>query len=210
MRRLYSEQFTGSILDAGGGSGMYAEVLAAAGLDVVIADVDDGMLDAARRRGLDPARIVRVTRPGGAVLLALGGGGNPGRRARRPRSCGRRVRRRRDDVRRHSLRRRRPNSECRTAHRPDDAHPVPFGRRNRIPDLPAIGPDAECAGPCRSLPTMREMLAPWGTIHGKRPVAMRRGRRRNPRPHPRKRKSSPASYWASSCAWPAWQSPSCR
>ncbi|MGP9683302.1 MULTISPECIES: class I SAM-dependent methyltransferase [unclassified Brachybacterium] len=115
LRALYAEEFDGTVLDAGGGTGIYASALDAAGLDVVLADVDERMLAAARGRGLPAHRVVqadmtalpfadasfdgahvahvlhvvdewrraigevsRVVRPGGAVLLALGGAHQPG------------------------------------------------------------------------------------------------------------------------------------
>ncbi|GAA1319834.1 class I SAM-dependent methyltransferase [Brachybacterium tyrofermentans] len=110
LRALYAEEFDGTVLDAGGGTGIYASALDAAGLDVVLADVDECMLAVARSRGLPAHRVLqadvtalpfadasfdgahvahvlhvvdewrraigevaRVVRPGGTVLLALGG-----------------------------------------------------------------------------------------------------------------------------------------
>lgn len=107
LRALYAEELHGTVLDAGGGTGA---ALDAAGLDVVLADVDEHMLAAARGRGLPAHRVLqadvtalpfadasfdgahvahvlhvvdewrraigevaRVVRPGGSVLLALGG-----------------------------------------------------------------------------------------------------------------------------------------
>lgn len=114
LRALYAEEFEGTVLDAGGGTGIYASALDAAGLDVVLADVDERMLAAARGRDMPAHRVVqadvtalpfadasfdgahvahvlhvvedwrraigevaRVVRPGGTVLVALGGTNQP-------------------------------------------------------------------------------------------------------------------------------------
>lgn len=60
LRALYSEEFDGTVLDAGGGTGIYATALEASGLDVFLADVDEHMLDTARSRGLSARRVVRA------------------------------------------------------------------------------------------------------------------------------------------------------
>ncbi|WP_155838459.1 hypothetical protein [Arthrobacter castelli] len=54
LRTLYAEQFQGVVLDAVGGTGIYASALEASGLDVVLADMDESMLAAAGRRA-EPA-----------------------------------------------------------------------------------------------------------------------------------------------------------
>ncbi|PIN69565.1 hypothetical protein COV94_02760, partial [Candidatus Woesearchaeota archaeon CG11_big_fil_rev_8_21_14_0_20_57_5] len=62
---------SGRILDAGGGTGIFALRMAKAGYDVTLVDVSDGMLDVARRKAKDQSIRVRILRQDVCSMDAL-------------------------------------------------------------------------------------------------------------------------------------------